>query len=59
MVTVVALNATRTLAKDEWRSGDEYDSSEGENSEDTVPDCTSLLQEDPGQEGSKDWITEG
>lgn len=47
------------LAKDEWRSGDENDSSDGKNSKDTVPDCTSLLQEDPGQEGGKDGITNG
>lgn len=47
------------LAKEEWWPGDKDDSSEGKNSEDTVPDCAPLLQEDPGQEGGKDWITEG
>lgn len=47
------------IAKDEWRSGDEDDSSEGKNHEDQVPDCTPLLQEDPGQEGGEHWITEG
>lgn len=59
VVCVVALNAVQMLAKDEWRSGDEDDSSDGKNSKDTVPDCTSLLQEDPGQQGGKDWITGG
>lgn len=59
VVPVVALNAVQMLAKDEWRSGDEDDSGDGKNSKDTVPDCTSLLQEDPGQQGGKDWITMG
>lgn len=59
MVGVVALNAIHIIAKDEWRSGDEDDSRDGKHSKDTVPDCTSLFQEDPGQEGGKDWITEG
>ena len=58
VVGVVALNATSMLPKQERWSGDEEDSSNGEHSEDTVPDCTSLLQEDPGQQGGKDWITE-
>lgn len=59
VVCVVALNPMQVITKDEWRSGDEDDASDGENSKDTVPDCTSLLQEDPGQEGGKDWITNG
>lgn len=59
MVSVVALNASQMIAKEEWWSGDEDDSSEGKNSEDTVPDCAPFLQEDPGQEGGKDRITEG
>lgn len=59
VVGVVSLNAMYTLAEDEWRSGNEDDSSEGKNSEDTVPDRTPFLQEDPGQEGGKDRITEG
>lgn len=58
VVSVVALDATSVLAKEERRSGDEDDSSDGENSEDTVPDGTSLLEEDPGQDGGKDWITD-
>lgn len=58
VVGVVALNATYLIAKEEWWSGDKDDSSEGKNSEDTVPDSTSLLQEDPSQERGKDWITE-
>lgn len=58
VVSIVALNATPMVAKEKWRSGDEEDASDGKNSEDTVPDCTSLLQEDPGQQGGKDWITE-
>lgn len=57
VVSVVALNAMQMLAKDEWRSGNEDDSGDGKNSKDTVPDCTFLLQEDPCQEGGKDWIT--
>lgn len=59
VVSVVALNATDMLAKEEWWSGDKDDSREGKNSEDTVPDCTSLLQENPGQKRGKDWVTEG
>lgn len=59
MISVVALNATDMLAKEEWWSGDEDDSREGKNSEDTVPDCTFLLQENPGQKRGKDGVTEG
>ena len=59
MISVVALNAMDILAKEEWWSGDEDDSREGKNSEDTVPDRTSLLQENPGQKRGKDWVTEG
>ena len=59
MVSVVALNATYMVAKEEWWSGDKDDSGDGKNSEDTVPDCTSLLEENPSQERGKDWITEG
>lgn len=58
VVRVVALNAIKVLAKDEWRPGNEDDSSEGKNGENTVPDCTFLLQKDPSQEGGKNWITE-
>lgn len=59
MVGVVALNAIHIIAKDEWWSGDEDYSRDGKHSEDAVPDGTSLLQEDPGEEGGEDWITEG
>lgn len=59
VVRVVALNAMNILAEEKWRSGNEDDSGEGKNSENTVPDCTFLLQEDPCQEGGKDWITGG
>ncbi len=59
MVSVVSLNTMQMIPKDEGWSGDEDDSSEGENSEDTVPDRTFLLQENPGQEGGEDWIAEG
>lgn len=59
MVCVIALNAVDILPKQERWSGNEDDSSEGKNSEDTVPDCTSLLQEYPGQQWGKDWVTEG
>lgn len=59
VVRVVALNAMNILAEEKWRSGNEDDSDEGKNSENTVPDCTFLLQEDPSQEGGKDWITGG
>lgn len=59
MVGVVALNAVQVLSKDERGPRDEYDSGDGENSEDTVPDSASLLQEDPGQEGGENWITVG
>lgn len=59
MARVVALNATCMLAKDKRWPGDEDNSGDGENSEDTVPDCTFLLQEDPSQERGKYWITEG
>lgn len=59
VVRVVALNAVNILAEEKWRSGNEDDSGEGKNSENTVPDCTFLLQEDPSQEGGKDWITGG
>lgn len=58
MVSVVALDATDMLAKKERRPGNEDDSGDGENREDTVPEGTFLLQEDPSQEGGKDWITE-
>lgn len=57
VVAVVALNAMQILAKDEWRSGDEDDSGESENSKDAVHNCASLLQEDPGQQGGKHWVT--
>ena len=59
MVRVVALNATEMIAKEEWRAGNENDSSDGENSENTVPYGTFLFQEDPSQEGGKDWIAVG
>lgn len=59
MVCVVALDAVQMLSKDERRSGDEYDAGEGENGKNSVPDCAFLLQEDPGQEGGKNWITVG
>lgn len=59
VISVVAFNATDMLAKEEWWSGDEDDSREGKNSEDTVPDCTFLLQENPSQKRGKDWVTEG
>lgn len=59
MVRVVALDAVQMCPKDERRSGDQYDSGEGENSKNAVPDCAFLLQEDPGQEGGKNWITVG
>lgn len=59
VVRVVALDAVQMLSKDERRSGDEYDSGECENSKNAVPDCAFLLQEDPGQEGGKNWITVG
>lgn len=58
VVAVVALNAMQMLAEDEWRPGDEDDSSESENSEDAVQDCASLFQEDPGQQRGKHWVTE-
>lgn len=58
VVSVVALYATDTITKQEWWPSNEDDSGEGKNSEDTIPNCTSLLQEDPGQEWGKDWITE-
>lgn len=58
MVSVVALNATEMIAKEEWWSSDEDDSGKCENSEDTVPYRTSLLQEDPSQKRSEDGITE-
>lgn len=56
MVSVVSLDATEMLPEDERWSGDEDDSGDGENGENTVPDRTPLLQEDPGQEGGKDRI---
>lgn len=59
MVLVVVLNAIKMLAKDEWWSGNEDDSGEGKNGENTVQDCAFLLQKDPSQEGGKDGITEG
>lgn len=43
VVSVVALYATDMVTKQEWWSSDEDDSSEGEDSEDTVPNCTFLL----------------
>lgn len=54
-----ALGAAKTLAKDERRAGDKDDSCDGENGENKVPDCTFLLQEDPSQQGGKDWIAVG
>lgn len=57
MVCIVALNAVHMLSKDERRPGDEDDSGEGENCKNAVPDSAFLLQEDPGQEGGKNWIT--
>lgn len=57
MIAVVALNAKQMFAEDEWRPGDEDDAGESENSEDAVQDCAPLFQEDPGQQGGKDWIT--
>lgn len=59
VVSVVVLIATRLPAKDEGRPGDEDDSGQGGDGEDAVQDGAFLLQEDPGQEGGKDWITEG
>lgn len=57
MVAVVALDAASLFAKEEWWAGDEKDPTDGKHCEDAVPDCTPLLQEDPGQEGRKDGIT--
>lgn len=59
MVGVVAFDAVQVLSKDERGSRDEDDPGDGENGEHTVPDSASLLQEDPGQEGGKNWITVG
>lgn len=50
VVSVVALNATDTIAKQEWWPSDEDDAGEGKNREDTIPNGTPLLQEDPSQE---------
>lgn len=58
VVAVVALDAEQMLAKDERRPGDEDDAGERENGEDAVQDCASLFQEDPGQQGGKNRITE-
>lgn len=43
VVAVVALNAMQMIAEDEWRPGNEDDSSESKNSEDAVQDCASLF----------------
>lgn len=59
VVGVVAFNAVQVLSKDERGPRDEDDSGDGENGEDAVPDSAFLLQEDPGQEGGKNWITVG
>lgn len=59
VVGVVALDAMETLAKEEGRPSDQDDSGDGKQSEDEVPDGTSLLQEDPGQQRGKDGVTEG
>lgn len=59
MVGVVALDAAGVFAEEKRRPGNEDDSGEGENGEDAVPDRTLLLQEDPGQDGGKNWITGG
>lgn len=58
MVSVVPLNAPEVLAKEERWAGNEDDSSEGENGENTVPDSTFLFQENPSQEGGKNWIAD-
>lgn len=57
VISVVVFNTIKIFAKDERWSGDKDDSSQSKNSEDTVPDCAFLLQENPSQERSKNWIT--
>lgn len=47
VVAIVALDATEMLSKNKRWSGNENNPCEGEDSEDTVPNSTSLLQKDP------------